>query len=147
MKVRVEFLSDCLDGFYTDILKLCHQLFVDTVHTVYKRIFFGFLGNRCQTSFKIIYYRKDLLDHTLGTGIEHRLFLFIGSLTEVLKLCHLTLYSVFQLIDLLLVGIFLFVQFCLLLCCLFVFLAHRLLIFCLFFQFFGIRKILFHFFL
>ena len=58
MKARVEFLSDCLDGFYTDVLKFCHQLFVDTVHTVYERILFGFLGNRCQASFKIIYTVK-----------------------------------------------------------------------------------------
>ena len=57
VKVRIKFLSDCLDWFHTDVLKFCHQLFVDAVHTVYKRILFGFLGNRCQTSFKIIYYR------------------------------------------------------------------------------------------
>src|SRR5699024_5604617 len=62
--------------------------------SVYKRSFLLFFRNRCQTSFEIVYNRKNLFDHFSGSYLIHRSFFLLCTFPVIIKLRHLSFYHI-----------------------------------------------------
>ncbi len=107
MQIRIKFLTNRFDWFYSCFFQHSHHLFVDLFHTFYERRSFFFLSDSCQTTFEVINNRKYFFYDTFCTGLKHLGLFFFCSLTEVIELSHLSSDSVCKLFDFLIFFIFL----------------------------------------
>ena len=107
VQIRIKFLSNRFDWFYSCFFQYGHHLLVDFFHTFYERSSFLFLSDSCQTTFEVINNRKYFFYDTFCTGLKHLGFFFFCSLTEVIELSHLSSDSVCKLFDFLIFFIFL----------------------------------------
>ena len=107
VQIRIKFLSNCLDRFYSCFLQHSHHLLVDFFHTFHERSSFFFLCDSCKTTFEIINNRKYFFYDTFCTGLKHLCLLFFCPFPEVIKLSHLSSDSVCKFFDFLIFFVFL----------------------------------------
>ncbi len=59
VEIRIEFLTNCFDRFYSDSFQCAHQLFIDLLHSIYERIIFLFFRYGLKSAFKVVYNSEE----------------------------------------------------------------------------------------
>ena len=77
VEIRIEFLTNCFDRFYSDSFQCAHHLFIDLIHSIYERIIFLFFRYGLKSAFKVVYNRKNFfLQHLWLRSHTSLTFLF-----------------------------------------------------------------------
>ena len=98
VQLGIKLAADCLDWLYFKLFKLRDKLLINHVHALGKRFLHFLLGKSCKPPLKVIYHRKDFFNNAFCSGFKHCRFFLFGALAEIIELCHLTLYAIFQFI-------------------------------------------------
>ena len=72
VEIRIEFLTNCFDRFYSDSFQCAHHLFIDLIHSIYERIIFLFFRYGLKSAFKVVYNRKNFFYNIFGSDLIHR---------------------------------------------------------------------------